>query len=569
MSVLAALACALLAALVPYFVKLARVLFASRGQPGYIALFCPFSNLNAMLFPAHWRFNMQRSSAWAVKADLYRKFNSTVLVVTSLFPPEITVFVGEGPVMNLVNKDRHTFVKPPEANAPVLSIYGHNLLTSEGAEWRHHRKVSAPSFSEKNTAQVWETTMRLVGEWQEKVDEEQGEDGKTIINKSEDVWAVLTLLIMGKAGFGIDFPWPSTISLTQADEHLSFYQASKIVLRDWRPMSILPHLTFKLPNSKLQRIQRGYDIFGDELRKMVQERVEEVKKGVNRDDLLTALVKANLKEEGKDKLTDEELLSDAYIFLIAGHETTANSLSIIFLLLALYPSHQDPLHDEARSVFGSRPIVESSYPETYRALPITLATVQEGLRLAGPVSSVVKQAAVDTWLPAKTVPTEGEKSEEIKVFVPVGSLVRENISGIHYGDDAWPDPYNFNPKRFLEKEWNRESFYPFSNGLRGCIGPELVAVVSAILLKYQIEVPEHKKVEWQRREGETERERRERIMNVRFLSPSLLAIPTFVLMFAHTASSLLSQPAWALTLGPQGIDLAFVPRLKKEAERDA
>ncbi|GAA5870243.1 hypothetical protein JCM1840_001599 [Sporobolomyces johnsonii] len=518
MSILAALTCALLAAFVLYFVKLARVLFATRGQPGYITLLLPLSNLNAMIFPAHWRFNIQRPSVWAAKADIYRKFNSTVLVIPSLFPPAVTVFVGEGPAMNLVNKDRQTFVKPREANPPVLSLYGPNLLTSEGADWRHHRKVSAPSFSEKNTAQVWETTMRLVAEWQEKIDKEQGKDGKTVVDKSEDVWAVLTLLVMGKAGFGIDFPWPSTISPKQEDERVNFYQASKIVLRDWRPMSTLPGLAFKLPSSKLQRIQRGYDIFGDELRRMVQERVEEVKKGGSRDDLLTALVKANLKEEGKDKLTNEELLSDAYIFLIAGHETSANTLSIVFLLLALYPTHQDALHDEALSVFGSRPIVESSYPETYHALPITLATVQEGLRLAGPVAAVVKQAVVDTWLPARTVP----KAE------------------------AWPDPYDFNPKRFLEKDWNRDSFYPFSSGLRGCIGrpfamAELVAVVSAMLLKYRIEVPEHRKAEWQLKEGETERERRERIMN----------------------------PAWALTLGPQGIDLAFVPRPKKEAHGGA
>ncbi|GAA5866593.1 hypothetical protein JCM1840_002393 [Sporobolomyces johnsonii] len=535
MSLLPALGCALLAALVLYLVKLARVLVASRGQSGYITLFRPMSTLSGMLFPAHWRFNIQGASVWAVKADLYRKFNSTVLVVPSLFPPVITVLVGEGPAMNLVNKDRHTFVKPKWANAPIAALYGPNLLTSEGVDWRRHRKISAPSFSEKNTAQVWETTMKRVAEWQEKLDKEQGNDGKTVIDKSEDVWAVLALLVMGKAGFGIDFAWPSTISPKQANESLSFYQATKVVLRDWRPKSLLPGLAFKLPNAKLQRIQHGYDLFGGEMRRMVQERVEEVKKGGNRDDLLTALVKANLKEEGKDKLTNEELLSDAYIFLIAGHETSANTLSIVFLLLALYPSHQDALHDEAIAVFGSRPIVESSYPETYHALPITLATVQEGLRLAGPVSSVVKQAVVDTWLPARTVPKDGKKSEETKVFIPSRSLVRENITGIQYGDEAWPDPYDFNPKRFLEKDWNRDSFYPFSSGMRGCIGPELVAVVSAMLLKYRIEVPEHRKAEWQLREGETERQRRERIMN----------------------------PAWAVTLGPQGIDLAFVPRIKE------
>ncbi|GAA5963488.1 hypothetical protein JCM21900_006485 [Sporobolomyces salmonicolor] len=500
-----------------------------------------------MLFPAHSRFNVQSASDWTAKADLYRKFNRTVLVVPSLFSPTIPVLIGGGsgherrqqgpPYLREAERD------PCGRRLPIRP----QLLTTEGVHWHRHRKVSALSFSEKNTAQVWEMTMKLVAEWQDKLDKEQGKDGTTVVDNSEDLWAVLTLLVTGRAGFGIGFAWPWTSSPKRADEAPSFYQASKIGLRDWRPMSILPRLVFKLPSAKLQRVQHGYDLFGDELKRMVQERVEEVKKGVNRDGLLTALVKANLKEERKDKLTHKELrtsLPDAYIFLIAGHETTANPLSTIFLLLALYTSHQDALHGEALSVFGSRPILELRYSETYDALPITLATVQEGLRLAGPAPAVIKQAALETWLPARTVPKEGEKSEETTVFVPAGSLIRENASGVHYIGEAWPDPYDFNPKRLLEKDWNRDSFNPFSSGMRGCIGrpfamAELVAVVSAMLLKYRIEMPENRKAGWLLREGETERERRERIMN----------------------------PAWALTLGPQGIDLAFVPRIKKKDGR--
>lgn len=100
---------------------------------------------------------------------------------------------------------------------------------------------------------------------------------------------------------------------------------------------------------------------------MIKERKDEKACGVERTDLFSALMEGVSDDEGAAVLTTEELsewryddssagskltspsppVADMWIFLLAGHETTAHTLAFLLTLLALYPEHQQVLHDEA------------------------------------------------------------------------------------------------------------------------------------------------------------------------------------------------------------------------------
>ncbi|GAA6010361.1 hypothetical protein JCM10207_005192 [Rhodosporidiobolus poonsookiae] len=516
-----------LALLIPYLLRLAR--------PGFISLFEPYSVLPGVLAQCCPRFVITRKGLWINKADLYEQHNSTVLLVPSIFPPTVTALVGDGKLIHQINDDRKTYTKPEGSNARVLWYYGHNLLSSEGLDWRRHRRVSVSSFSEANTKQVWRETVRFVEMWQEKLEKDKGEDGKTEVKSAEDAFAILTLLIIGETAFGVHFPWPSSLSQApESNSNLSFFQLTKIILREFLPVALLPAWAMHLPHATLRRVRTAYEQFEEQLRAMIETRRGEIERGEadEKHDLLTALVRANMREEGKNKLSDQELLSDAYIFVVAGHETSSNALATLFALFALYPSHQDVLHAEIASYLAADPHKTFTYPEAYAALPQTLAAIQEGLRLAGPVAASNKFTATEVVLDAKTM-----GGEPRKVVVPAGSWIKENVTGAHYSPLEWDDPCDFRPSRFLEKDWPRESWLPFSSGLRGCIGKqfalvEMVAIVALTMYKYRLEVPEGKKAAWALREGETERKRRERVF----------------------------QSTWPVTLAPQGIDLVFAPR---------
>lgn len=92
----------------------------------------------------------------------------------------------------------------------------------------------------------------------------------------------------------------------------------------------------------------------------------------------------------------------------------------------------------------------------------------------------------------------------------------------------WEDPYTFNPSRFLdtpEHKWNRDAFLSFSAGSRACIGKvfaliEATVILSEILLHFEVAFPKELVEEYKLREGETERERRERIYKVRRRRPA-------------------------------------------------
>ncbi|BGP13022.1 hypothetical protein JCM10213v2_000941 [Rhodosporidiobolus nylandii] len=473
-----------LALVVPYFVKLFRVLSSTRGQPGFIALFAPYAVSPALFFSqSRPRVFFSRNGVWFQKADLHAKYGSTVLLVPSLVPPKVTVLVGEGKLITDINADRKTFTKSENSNAPVLCQYGQNLLTADGENWRRHRRVAVSSFSERNVREVWDEAGKITREWHGRM--EMDAEGRTLVKGVEEV--------IGKCAFGVTFPWPSpssSFSSAGATSRLSFEAASSIVLHDFLPVAVLGQWALHLPFTKLRRLKMGYEQFEEMLKDMVATRKEEISSG---------------HADGKHDL----LMSDAYIFVVAGHETSANSLSTLFALLALYPEHQAAVHSEITAYLRSS--ASFSDPAAFNALPVTMATIQEGLRLAGPVSTTMKRAVRETWLQASD--TRGGKRA---VYVPEGSEIRENVSGAHYNAESWPDPFDFNPSRFLQKDWDRESFLPFSSRLRGCIGKqfalaEMVVVLALTLEKYRVEMPAHKVEEWKLREGEVERERRERV----------------------------------------------------------
>jgi len=103
---------------------------------------------------------------------------------------------------------RNDFVKPIEMYK-IMDIFGRSMLTSEGQEWRRHRKVVGPSFSEKSNKLVFEESLRqaegLIALWAS-----QGSNTIRDIkvqNPALEV-AMLSLHVICAAGFGVPQLWP-------------------------------------------------------------------------------------------------------------------------------------------------------------------------------------------------------------------------------------------------------------------------------------------------------------------------------------------------------------------------
>jgi len=125
---------------------------------------------------------------------------------------------------------------------------------------------------------------------------------------------------------------------------------------------------------------------------------------------------------------------------------------------------------------------------TYQDVPQltrVLAVIHEALRLFSPATSLVREASEDFVLPTNSGET---------LPVPKGTKIGVMFHAIHHNPKYWPDPYEFRPSRFLD-DYNKDSFVPFSAGVRSCIGRrfsevEQIAIISFIVLHYKITILE-------------------------------------------------------------------------------
>lgn len=126
-------------------------------------------------------------------------------------------------------------------------------------------------------------------------------------------------------------------------------------------------------------------------------------------DLLSNLVRSALQSEkaGTSTLTEAEIVGNAYIYLLAGHETTAHSLAWTLALLAAYPEQQDKAYQEIMEGDPSEETIIRDYPK-FRFL---LACYYETLRLFPPVQQIPKIAAEDTQIVI-------ERSNEVEFGTP-------------------------------------------------------------------------------------------------------------------------------------------------------
>ncbi|KAG6382002.1 cytochrome P450 [Boletus reticuloceps] len=238
-------------------------------------------------------------------------------------------------------------------------------------------------------------------------------------------------------------------------------------------------------------------------KKMVQEKAETLLEGKGSRDVFSLLVKANMDTEAKNKLTEEELLAQMCTILLAGHETTSNSLSWILLELARQPKVQSRLRTEIReteAAIRARGDTQFTMAD-FDAMPFTSAVIKEGLRYHPVVPHVHRIAGRDDVLPlSRPITTEsGEVTNEI--FVPKGTRIVASIAAYNRDTELWgDDAHEFNPDRWLDGVASGKkpvsigvysNLMTFIGGVRACLGwrfavIEIQAFLVEIIGKFEV-----------------------------------------------------------------------------------
>lgn len=334
------------------------------------------------------------------------------------------------------------FIKGPGLSVVAKPLLGEGLLTSEKDFHRRSRKLLAPAFTPRRMAGYGAVMAERALAHVERV------RPATMIDIAEAMMAT-TLDIVGRTLFDADLAGEARAvgdALTAAMEYVT-----KSVL------SIIP------PTWPIPRTKRGLAAVAalDEivLRIIADRRT----KGGDRGDVLSILLDARDDEGG---FSDRQLRDEIMTLMLAGHETTANLLAWTWYALAGAPEVQAQLDAELDGVLGGRAPTYDDLPK----LPVTMAILEETLRLWPPAHAIVRAAdrAIDLGA----------------MHLAAGDIVLVSVIGMQRRAVYWDDPLAFRPARFLggDRRSRRPGYLPFGAGPRVCIGNHFALAEAQLIL---------------------------------------------------------------------------------------
>jgi cytochrome P450 len=328
---------------------------------------------------------------------------------------------------------------------------GDGLLTSEGELWRKQRRAIQPAFQAKRIARqapaVAEEAAGLVARLRAHI-------GRGPVDVMHEMTG-LTLGVLGRALLDADLGAHEGVAgAFQAMQDQAMFEVVTLsMVPMWVPLP--KQLRFRRARRELQRVTHA----------LTAER-DARPAGAAGDDVLSRLI-LSTREESDPRVRDLRMRDELVTLLLAGHETTASTLSWTFHLLHRNPWAWERVHAEANEVLGDRlPTFEDLNRLTYTSM-----VIDEAMRLYPPV-----------WMLGRIAQDDDRFGDHV---VRAGSDVVVCPYTMHRHPDFWDQPTRFDPERFDPARTHdrpRYAYIPFGAGPRFCVGNNLGLMEAAFVL---------------------------------------------------------------------------------------
>lgn len=492
-----------------------------------------------------WLFALIHDWTYRDGRKAWEPFGDTIVVVA---PKRIQLFTRNAEIIRQVTARREQFPKDT-TDYRILRVFGENVVTSEGAVWRTHRKVQSPSYNEKNAAHTFfeaiNQTQGMIAKWLGP----DGTGGQTI-RTAEQETMTLALNVIAYVGFGLRLLWPGQTLPADTDPNLAKYGSTEpppghtmsfahalestlehLLVLLIVPWPVLERLPFRWARTSWEA-KKNYVAYMDEF---LRDKIAEVRQGdqpKDSMDLMGQLVRAKYGKsdsDGGSELSDSDIIGNAFIVTLAGHETSANVMHFTFVELACNPAAQRAVQKDVDEICGrdSDPAAWSFEAVINPMLASHLgASMNETLRLIPPVPEIPKQAA--SRFGDQIITVDGEKHT-----LPAGINLSISTVAVHRNPRYWPsrpsrvrpgedDVDDFDPERWFRSSDSakdededgdaedyggfkggdtseslfrppRGAFIPFSDGARSCLGRrigqvEIMAALAVVFQNYSLEL---------------------------------------------------------------------------------
>ena len=360
------------------------------------------------------------------------------------------------------------FQRGAKLNAAARALGFNGLFTVNGEEWRRHRPMVLrgldPTHIKAFHPTLVKVTQRFERRWRRAAEEGRAIDLQAdLMRYTVDVTAGLA--------FGTD------INTVESDEEVIQKHLDQLL------PALARRVLSPLPRWLTQRADRAVQVHLEAVRSAVAGFIAAARQRLDSQPQLREhpanLIEAMVAERDRpgSELSDEDLSGNVMTMLLAGEDTTANTLAWMIWLLHRHPEAAQRAAEEVRRVLGTEAhpthaqlsqldYVEACAHETMRLKPVAPLLIQEAVR-----DTVVGDVAV----PAGT---------------PVMCLMRPGaVSAAHFAD-----PQAFRPERWLASDGpgraagsSKRVAMPFGAGPRTCPGRYLalseMKMVAAMLLR--------------------------------------------------------------------------------------
>nr|XP_033338371.1 cytochrome P450 6k1-like [Megalopta genalis] len=332
-----------------------------------------------------------------------------------------------------------------------------NLFLMNNPRWRVLRTKLTPLFTSGRLKKMFDLMLVVADELDRVLEESNLSTPKVM--EMKDLAANFTTDLIATTIFGLQVN-----SLRDPKTHFREQGRKMFDFNFFRGLEFLiiffmPHLT-KYYRAKIFG-KHATDYFRTIVGEVMNQRIKSGEKRNDLIDLLVELKQTHEKEGAIDgfKFTEDDLVSQAATFYLAGFETSSSAMAFGLYELALNIDVQKTLRTEIHKA-----LEKSEGKITYEMI-MTLAyldmVVSEVLRKYSALAFIERVAAVDYKVPNSDLVLEK------------GTPVYISLFGMHYDPEHYPDPEKFDPMRFSEENKEKRpafTYFPFGEGPRACIG---------------------------------------------------------------------------------------------------
>ncbi len=341
------------------------------------------------------------------------------------------IILTQNPIfVNHILKENHrNYHKSELATKQVAEFMGKGLLFSNGEYWMKQRRLIQPAFHKEKLQGLFSIICKTIEDFLENFPQGNNIDVYPIIHQ-------LSFNIIINSLFDIKL---SAAIMKELNESITEIQ--DFLIKDINQP--LRKLIYPINGAKKIQLKKA-----KKLREVFITIIEE-RKASNKEynDLLDMLLNSKYEDTGL-AMTTQQIVNEVLVLIIAGHETTANTLSWLLYLVA---SHKEVLQ-KLNNAINNTTINEWLHNE------YLMATINETMRLYPAAWMTDRVALVDDVI-------EGFSFPKNTIIIPF-------FFGLHRNKNNWSNALDFNPQRFIDdpKLAKSKNFFPFGAGPRMCIG---------------------------------------------------------------------------------------------------